>query len=418
MKKNRRVMLLIFNFIFILFPNLSCGGDKADSLLPDANVQFTLTLNEIVSSSSATCTVDVIGTNIDKLTYVDKGLCYSMLNETPDLSDDIFVSTSNVSIESFSLNLDNLKGETWYYVRPFIRTKEKVFYGYAKKFRTLGASLDYYPTPSNQSIPNYDDYRLIWADEFYVDGEIGADWTFETGFVRNEELQWYQSDNATVENGCLVITGRKERVINPNYVSSSSDWKENRSVAEYTSSSLTTSNSRSFKYGRFEVRAKIPVETGAWPAIWTLGNRWEWPLCGEIDLMEYYLKNGVPTILANACWGSNERWKAIWDESTTPLSSFINKDPNWVYKFHVWRMDWDEEYIRLYLDDVLLNEIVLSGTQNLGWDSNFINPFSNSIEGSGQYLILNLALGGNGGTPDDNAFPIKYKIDYVRVYQK
>jgi beta-glucanase (GH16 family) len=260
-------------------------------------------------------------------------------------------------------------------------------------------------------------YHLVWNDEFDVDGYPSKDWTFEEGFVRNQELQWYQSQNASVKDGCLVIEGRKERRRNPNYVEGSSDWRTNREFIEYTSSCLTTRLSQQFLYGRFEVRAKIPVASGSWPAIWLLGNKWEWPQNGEIDMLEYYIKDNVPSILANACWGSTERWKAVWDSSVTPYSHFTERDPEWAEKFHVWRMDWDKEYIRLYLDDELLNEIDLSKTFNGGFEGNHQNPFSNDVPDFKHYLLLNLAIGSNGGEPDSTKFPLRYYIDYVRVYQ-
>ena len=225
------------------------------------------------------------------------------------------------------------------------------------------------------------EYRLVWSDEFDVDGKPSKDWTFERGFVRNQELQWYQAENAYVKNGCLVIEGRREHRKNPNYEAGSNDWRKNREYIEYTSSSLTTRLSQQFLYGRFEVRAKIPVASGSWPAIWLLGNRWEWPQNGEIDMMEYYIKDGQPSILANACWGSNERWKAIWDSVVTPFTHFIEKDPAWADKFHILRMDRDKDFIRLYLDDELLNEIDLSQTINGGYNGNTENPFSNTIPG-------------------------------------
>lgn len=261
------------------------------------------------------------------------------------------------------------------------------------------------------------EYRLVWSDEFDVDGNPSKDWTFERGFVRNQELQWYQAENAYVKDGCLVIEGRKEHHKNPNYEAGSNDWRKNREFIEYTSSSLTTRLSQQFLYGRFEVRAKIPVASGSWPAIWLLGNKWEWPQNGEIDMLEYYIKDGQPSILANACWGSTERWKAVWDSVVTPFAHFTDKDPDWADKFHIWRMDWDEDFIRLYLDDELLNEIDLSQTINGGYNGNTENPFSNTIPGFKHYLLLNLALGSNGGEPDISLFPLRYYIDYVRVYQ-
>lgn len=262
------------------------------------------------------------------------------------------------------------------------------------------------------------EYQLVWSDEFDVEGEPSTEWSYESGFVRNEELQWYQSQNAKVKDGCLVIEAKKGFFINPHYEAGSSDWRKNREFIRYTSSSLMTKFSQQFLYGRFEIRAKIPVASGAWPAIWLLGNKWEWPNNGEIDIMEYYIKDGQPSILANACWGSTEKWKAIWDSAVIPFTHFTEKDPNWADKFHIWRMDWDKEFIRIYLDDELLNEIDLSKTQNQGYDGNTENPFSNNVVGFGYYLLLNLAIGSNGGEPDDSQFPLRYYIDYVRVYQK
>lgn len=261
------------------------------------------------------------------------------------------------------------------------------------------------------------EYQLVWSDEFDIEGEPSTEWSYEYGFQRNEELQWYQSQNAKVKDGCLVIEARKDFLINPHHEAGSSDWRKNREFIRYTSSCLTTRFSQQFLYGRFEIRAKIPVASGAWPAIWLLGNKWEWPNNGEIDIMEYYIKDGQPSILANACWGSTEKWKAVWDSAVIPFKHFTEKDPYWADKFHIWRMDWNKEFIRIYLDDELLNEIDLSKTQNQGYDGNTENPFANNVVGFGHYLLLNLAIGSNGGEPDDSQFPLRYYIDYVRVYQ-
>lgn len=260
-----------------------------------------------------------------------------------------------------------------------------------------------------------DNWQLVWSDEFNADGPPDSSvWNFEQGYARNEENQWYQSENAVCKDGFLVIEARKEENRkNPLYVSGSNDWCKKREFVEYTSSSINTAGKKEFLYGRFEIRARIPVAKGAWPAIWTLGSSMEWPSCGEIDIMEYYQIKGVPHILANAAWGTDRQWHAKWDSQATPYSHFTDKDPDWASKFHIWRMDWDEEAIRIYLDDELLNEILLRNTQN-GSIGKGSNPFTKP-----QYLLLNLALGGiNGGPVDEAALPMKYEIDYVRVYQK
>ncbi len=259
-------------------------------------------------------------------------------------------------------------------------------------------------------------WKLIWSDEFNTDGPYDSNvWEPERGFARNHEAQWYQQENAYCQDGNLVIEARKEKRKNPTYKDDAdkNDWRRSRKYIEYTSSSLTTRRSFSFTYGRMEVRAKIPTASGAWPAIWLLGKGMEWPSCGEIDVMEFYRINGVPHILANACWGSDRRYQAIWNTKRIPFSHFTDKDPQWADKFHVWRMDWTPRAISIYLDDELMNEIPLKETIN-GTLGNHTNPFQKP-----QYILLNLALGGdNGGEIDNKKMPMQYLIDYVRVYQR
>ena len=248
-------------------------------------------------------------------------------------------------------------------------------------------------------------YKLVWSDEFDVDGRpSSANWKYENGFVRNEEAQWYQSDNATVSGGVLIIEARREQKANPNYMAGSTDWKRNRQYAEYTSSSLITSGLHSWQFGRFEMRGRIDTRSGMWPAWWTLGVSGEWPSNGEIDIMEFYRGN----VLANVACGTSTRYTAKWDSVSKPISSF--NDPQWSSKFHVWRMDWDDTKIDLYLDDALMN------TSNL---ADMLNPNGMSPFRQAEYMILNLALGGqNGGDPSNTTFPARFEVDYVRVFQK
>lgn len=255
--------------------------------------------------------------------------------------------------------------------------------------------------------------QLVWHDEFDGSGPYDeTKWEAERGLVRNEEYQWYQSQNAYRQDGILVIEGRLDSIPNPRYRQGSNDWRTNRPYAPYSSASINTRRSYSFLYGRLEVRARIPAVIGSWPAIWTLGVKGEWPSNGEIDIMEYYHIKGHPHILANAAWGNDRRYNAVWNSKATPYAHFLEKDPYWCEKFHVWAMDWTEDYIRIYLDDELLNEVDLSKTIN-GSIGNYQNPFHQP-----QYILLNLAIGGqNGGTPVPEAFPMRYEIDYVRVYQ-
>jgi beta-glucanase (GH16 family) len=255
-------------------------------------------------------------------------------------------------------------------------------------------------TPSGRA-----DMRLVWADEFDVAGRPDPrHWTPEVGFVRNEEHQYYRPENARCERGLLILEARRERVPNGGYDPKGRDWRARRLRAEYTSASLTTRGLHAWRYGRFEMRGRIDTRPGLWPAFWTVGTEGEWPRTGEIDIMEYY--RGM--LLANVAWGGSGRWQARWDDSRRPIASFA--DPGWADRFHVWRMDWDEREIRLYVDDVLLNSTDLGSTFNEGERR---NPLRQP-----HFLILNLAVGGtNGGDPSRTRFPARFEVDWVRVYQ-
>ena len=250
--------------------------------------------------------------------------------------------------------------------------------------------------------------QLVWNDEFNGTGKPDTTfWRYERGFVRNQELQWYQEDNASCANGVLHIEGRREQVKNPRYVEGSQRWNTNREYAEYTSASINTRGKKNWKYGTFLIRARIDTAMGAWPAIWTLGISGGWPAGGEIDIMEFYRRGGKPIILANVAWQGNNR-TTKWHTEIRPLEDFTSKDPDWVSKFHVWKMEWDSLSIKLSLDDLLINNQPVSETVNPDGRNPFISP---------QYILLNLALGAAGGDPSKTEFPVNYEVDYVRIYQ-
>jgi arylsulfatase len=277
-------------------------------------------------------------------------------------------------------------------------------------------ALDATPEPP----PEYPGFTLVWADEFNTDGPPDPkNWTPEIGFVRNEEAQWYRPANAACRGGLLVIEARRERVPNPKYDMTATNWKFAREHAEYTSASVKTKGLHAWTYGRFEMRGRIDTRAGLWPAFWTVGAgsadrpARPWPACGEIDIMEYFRG----TLLANAAWASGKPGVAAWDDSKAPLEDLAKQAgftdaAAWSGAFHEWRMDWDEAAIRFFVDGRLLNEVDLTKTINGTPDA--ANPFREP-----HHIILNLAVGGtSGGNPDHTRFPARFEVDWVRVYQR
>jgi len=258
-----------------------------------------------------------------------------------------------------------------------------------------------------QPLEDIKGYKLVWADEFNKDGPPDTtNWRYEKGFVRNKELQWYQVNNAFCENGYLVIEARKETKPNPNYVAGSTDWRKAPKEITYTSSSINTSGKHSWQYGRFIMRGRIDISSGLWPAWWTLGINGEWPANGEIDIMEYYRNK----LLANIACADSVPHKTFWYSKTKPVDSLGGT--GWSSQFHIWRMDWDEKEIALYVDDILMNKVAMSDLVNRDGSGN--NPFRQP-----HYMLFDLAIGGmNGGDVANTVFPNRFEVDYVRVYEK
>jgi beta-glucanase (GH16 family) len=255
------------------------------------------------------------------------------------------------------------------------------------------------------------EWKLVWSDEFEKPGlPDPAKWDYETGFVRNRELQYYtreRKENARVEDGVLIIEARKETMKNTTHDPARAErgGALNRETADYTSASLITRGKAAWTHGRIEVRAKLPAGRGTWPAIWTLGTNLRevrWPACGEIDIMEFVgfdpgvIHANIHTRKYNHIENTHKG-----DKTTVPDAS---------EKFHVYAIEWDAERIDFFVDD---RKYFTFRKEAGGTD---VWPFDKD-----QYLILNLAIGGSWGGQkgvDDAIFPQRFAIDYVRVYQK
>jgi beta-glucanase (GH16 family) len=245
------------------------------------------------------------------------------------------------------------------------------------------------------------DWKMAWHDEFDRDGKPDpANWDYERGFVRNNELQYYQPENATCRSGMLIIEARREHKRNPDYRPNGRGWK-NREWIEYTSACLVSRHKQEFTYGKFEMRARIDTRLGSWPAFWTLGVSGGWPAGGEIDTMEYYTSK----VLANVCYGFHG--KQNWTATRKPLAE-LGGDA-WAKQFHVWTMEWDKNKIDLLLDGKPMTHFLIKDDDEAA-KAAFRQP---------HYILLNQAIGGTqGGDPAKTKFPVRMEVDWVRVYQK
>jgi beta-glucanase (GH16 family) len=239
-------------------------------------------------------------------------------------------------------------------------------------------------------------YHLLWSDEFAREGlPDPSKWRFDThankGGWYNKELQYYASErpeNARIENGRLIITARREAL------SAAPDYGGQR----YTSARLITQGKATWTYGFFEIRAKLPCGAGSWPAIWMLGAEAGWPDGGEIDILEHV--GHQPGIVHSTV---HTRASAGTHGSGNSLAL-----PTACSAFHRYQLEWTPEALRFSVDGVPVHSYSRAGREAAAW------PFDKP-----QYLLLNLAIGGEwGGKVDDGIFPATFEIDYVRIYQK
>ena len=238
-------------------------------------------------------------------------------------------------------------------------------------------------------------WEQVWGDEFEGQGLPNSEkWYYETGGDGwgNQEQQYYtrdDTDNARVENGHLIIEARKE------------SYKGN----DYTSVRLNSE--ASWKYGRFEIRAKLPAGRGTWPALWmladeqTYGDQY-WPDNGEMDIMEHVgydegvVHGTIHTEAFNHIDGTDKGGTITVPDATA--------------QFHDYVMEWTPNEIRVFVDGE--QYFTFRNREQYGWEE---WPFDQKF-----HLLMNIAVGGTWGGAegiDDSAFPQRMVLDYVRVHK-
>ncbi|WP_304145302.1 glycoside hydrolase family 16 protein [Mesoflavibacter zeaxanthinifaciens] len=231
--------------------------------------------------------------------------------------------------------------------------------------------------------------NIVFFEDFNTENLNENHWNYELGNGcpnlcgwGNNERQYYTKENVSIKDGNLVITATKDST-------------------KYYSGRITTKDKVEFTYGTVEVKAKLPLGHGLWPAIWMLGSDIEevgWPACGEIDIMEYVGK--TPHEIHTTLHTPSSFGQSI----NTNVETLENIEEG----FHVYKTNWSKDAIKFYID----NQLVYTFSPEEKDKKNY--PFNKPF-----FVILNMAIGGSFGGPDvdDSIFPQQFIIDYIKIYQ-
>lgn len=246
-------------------------------------------------------------------------------------------------------------------------------------------------TDETQTVTTFD--NLVFEENFEGDQLDMNIWDYEIGTGAdgwgNRELQYYtdRPENIKVEDGILTITARQESF----------------QGSGYTSARILTKDKYSQRYGRIEARMKMPWGRGLWPAFWMLGENIDevgWPQTGEIDIMEY--RGQDPTIVHGSVHGPG------YSAGEAVTKTYNLENDRFDTDFHVFGIEWGENYINYYVDDFLYNRIT---PEDVTGEWVFNEPF---------YMLINMAVGGTfvGSPSPQTVFPQTLEVDYIRIYEK
>lgn len=393
-----RLIGLIILGIPLLFA-ISCGEEGDSPIIPTVSVSGGSILEE---DSDITLTVDI---TLSQVSTSDISVEVATIERTATAEDFTPVNTilridagnTSATIDITIIGDDLTEDDETFQVilsEPFNATLGSE----AATFTITNDDLHEFgiPTTGFESPNTYEGMTLVWADEF--DGtEINSEtWSFEIGDGcaqgicgwGNEELQYYQEENASIVEGNLVIEAKEQ----------------SRGGKAYTSSRMISKNMVTFQYGRIDIRAVMPSTQSMWPALWMLGANIDevgWPSCGEIDIMEMVGGgDGDAVTHGTVHWDNNGSYANFG--GSTKLSSGKLSD-----EYHVYSIVWDEEKIVWLFDNEQYHVIDIT--------SDGLSEFQNEF-----FMILNIAVGGIWpGNPDDTTlFPNWMIVDYIRYFQE
>jgi beta-glucanase (GH16 family) len=395
MKLSRSVIYITFSLAMLNvfscskgsdpLPELSIQGVSQERKTTESTMKFRLTLSKPALNAVSVDYVLIDGTASSPADYMAASGTVSIPENQTQATIDVLINADPLNKRlpnlEFTVSLSNPKSCT-------IATSSAKGTIITEDGTYLVTDNSGYTTPLV-----YPGYSLVWSDEFSGTSLDASVWNQEigngSGGWGNNELEYYTNSpkNTFVSNGNLIIEARKETFDRFNY----------------TSGRMTTQEKKLFKSGRIDIRAKLPVGKGIWPALWMLGANITsagWPACGEIDIMEL-VGTAPSTVYGTLHWstgGSHSSKGANYSLLTGDYSK----------QFHVFSIVWKQTGIAWYVDDQKFLEI---SAADVAAD---IYPFN-----SDQFFIFNVAVGGNWpGSPDNTTeFPERMFVDYIRVFQ-
>ena len=251
-------------------------------------------------------------------------------------------------------------------------------------------------TLANLTVYSQNKWKLVWNDEFDKSSVDTTKWSFQFGNGApelpgwgNNELQFYQPQNASVSNGILTISAKKEAF----------------GGFSYTSARMRTINKGDWKFGKIVARIKLPKGKGMWPAFWMMPTDniyGGWPQSGEIDIMEFHGDN-IQKVYGTCHYGPP------WPKNLNKGDSVTIPAGNFSETFHDFSLEWKKDTLQWFVDNRQYFIVTKKDIASSNW------PFNEKF-----HIILNCAVGGNWpGNPDSSTtFPQTMQVDYVRVYAK